>query len=599
MKDYLEIDEVKALEVLDSRGNPTVQVEVIAGGYSGVAMVPSGASTGAFEAVELRDGDKSRYLGKGVLKAVENVNTIIRDKITSSNYLRENLDVLKAVSRSPYIVGSDFMGEEINDISELKPVIKELVQYAVKEDNGFTIRIHAGENDSLRDNVANSIKCIKESLEEGQKIPNFRLGHGLYTADLNSEEGKILMEEMKETGAVLEFQLTSNVRLNNLSSVSKHPLKKYLKNGVKCVQGTDGCGFYGIDTIDEQIALRNLLGITDDDFSKMREVEEEVLELKEKYFFEKSKKFEKFLNGRTVYNALLQEEEKNLAMLDLNEINLRSSDNLNSYKVFEGKIVDLPSDKMPIVIAGGSFNSKDRITLINEQTKKALRELLEKVDNKNTYILIGHKMQGYERAVLDISKELHKKFNITAVVPKYVSEETKVNLESNSELNGIYVSPDPSELGIYKSFNYEVFERRNSVCISIKIEHNAGSSIYDVCDEDYYRRAIAYIEKNVENPLYFLCSDNVEKAKNLFFNDSSNNAFIVAGDCIPGTSKRYCPPSSKSFSEFERRCFYGICTFRSHYNFDSDSCTDYLYDRILCNGKPPSGGKQGGQCGKA
>lgn len=85
MKEYLEIDEVKALEVLDSRGNPTVQVEVIAGGYSGVAMVPSGASTGSFEAVELRDGDKSRYLGKGVLKAVENVNTIVAPKLKGMN----------------------------------------------------------------------------------------------------------------------------------------------------------------------------------------------------------------------------------------------------------------------------------------------------------------------------------------------------------------------------------------------------------------------------------------------------------------------------------------------------------------------------------
>ncbi len=86
MKNYLEIDEVRALEVLDSRGNPTVQVEVVLeDGSSGVAMVPSGASTGSFEAVELRDGDKSRYLGKGVLKAVENVNTIIRDKIVGMN----------------------------------------------------------------------------------------------------------------------------------------------------------------------------------------------------------------------------------------------------------------------------------------------------------------------------------------------------------------------------------------------------------------------------------------------------------------------------------------------------------------------------------
>ncbi|MFZ5965734.1 MAG: phosphopyruvate hydratase [Bacillota bacterium] len=76
------IVDVYAREVLDSRGNPTVEVEVyLEGGASGKAMVPSGASTGAFEAVELRDDDKSRYLGKGVLKAVENVNEIIAPEI--------------------------------------------------------------------------------------------------------------------------------------------------------------------------------------------------------------------------------------------------------------------------------------------------------------------------------------------------------------------------------------------------------------------------------------------------------------------------------------------------------------------------------------
>ena len=86
MKDYLGIESVKALEVLDSRGNPTVQVEVVTeGGFSGVAMVPSGASTGSFEAVELRDGDKSRYLGKGVQKAVDNVNNIIAEKLEGEN----------------------------------------------------------------------------------------------------------------------------------------------------------------------------------------------------------------------------------------------------------------------------------------------------------------------------------------------------------------------------------------------------------------------------------------------------------------------------------------------------------------------------------
>ncbi|WP_201372348.1 phosphopyruvate hydratase [Ktedonobacter robiniae] len=76
------IEEVTAHEILDSRGNPTVQVEVLLmGGAHGIAAVPSGASTGAHEAVELRDGDKSRYGGKGVLKAVENVNDQISDAL--------------------------------------------------------------------------------------------------------------------------------------------------------------------------------------------------------------------------------------------------------------------------------------------------------------------------------------------------------------------------------------------------------------------------------------------------------------------------------------------------------------------------------------
>src|SRR5437762_11386724 len=74
----MEIQSVLAREILDSRGNPTVEVEaILADGSVGRAAVPSGASTGAHEAVELRDGDKSRYLGKGVLTAVKKVNEVI------------------------------------------------------------------------------------------------------------------------------------------------------------------------------------------------------------------------------------------------------------------------------------------------------------------------------------------------------------------------------------------------------------------------------------------------------------------------------------------------------------------------------------------
>ena len=90
MKAYLEITDVIGREILDSRGNPTVEVEVyLEDGTVGRAAVPSGASTGIFEACELRDGDKSRYLGKGVLNAVDNVNTEIATALIGMNVLEQ------------------------------------------------------------------------------------------------------------------------------------------------------------------------------------------------------------------------------------------------------------------------------------------------------------------------------------------------------------------------------------------------------------------------------------------------------------------------------------------------------------------------------
>ena len=95
MKNFLKIQDIKSMQILDSRGNPTVQVEVITeDGYVGKSSVPSGASTGSFEAVELRDGDKNNYLGKSVEKAIENVNKKIAKKIIGMNvYDQRKIDI--------------------------------------------------------------------------------------------------------------------------------------------------------------------------------------------------------------------------------------------------------------------------------------------------------------------------------------------------------------------------------------------------------------------------------------------------------------------------------------------------------------------------
>ena len=443
-----------------------------------------------FPVIEKETGVKIRFL-VGIRRIPL---TIIKDQKTSSTYLKENINVLKAVAKSPYVVGSDFIGEEINDISDLQPAIDEIVKYA-KQDEGFTIRVHAGENDSLRDNVRKSIMCIKNALEDGQKMPRCRIGHGLYSENLNTKSGIELMQFMRENGVVIEFQLTSNVRLNNLSDLSNHPIKKFLENGVKCVQGTDGCGMYGSDTFDEQLALQNLLGLTENDFEKMRNVEDEIINYNDKYFEEKQKNFEKFLAGRTIREAILSEEEKNMKET-IEDDELRIVNSVETEKELKEKIKTLPVDKVPVIIAGGSFNTKGRETIPSEDGLKVLKDFIQNIDTEKVYFVIGHKMQGYEKAVIDISKELDKKVEIDAIVPKLVTEKVKDRL-LDEKVKGICISPETEELGIYKSFNYEIFERRKAVVIAF----DGNSPVLNLVQEAKNGKGKSKIYVNQENEL--------------------------------------------------------------------------------------------------
>ena len=261
----------------------------------------------------------------------------------------------------------------------------------------------------------------------------------------------------------MEFQITSNVRLNNLSNLSKHPIKKYLQNGIKCVQGTDGCGLYGIDTIDEQLALQNFLELNEDDFEKMREIENEIIKDREDYFDIKSKKFEEWLAERNFKDAFIEEEEKYFNENKNNKIELYMTDKLYSKDYFKHITVkSLPLDKIPIVIAGGSFNARGIKTRVEEKGRKILEKIVEKNSPDNAYFVIGHKIEGYEKEIIDICKEKNKRFKIFAIIPKMITKDEKERL-LNSGVTGICISIESEESGIYKSFNYEIFERRSSI----------------------------------------------------------------------------------------------------------------------------------------
>ncbi len=392
--------------------------------------------------------------------------TIVKDSITPADYLVKNLTVLNAVMEDPYVAGCDFVGEEINDIQELAPAFREIVKIA-RCDPDFVIRVHAGENDSLRDNVAHSIQCVKDALAPGQQMPQMRIGHGLYTCSLRSEKGKELLRAIRDNHIVLEFQLSSNVRLNNLNLLDKHPLHQYLRAGIHCVQGTDGGALYGTNSIDEQLSLEKLLNLTHKELRSMKETENAILTESRDAFQRKTLAFRAMVGNRDFTDFLLEKIEEGEGRIGEN-MTLPGRKLLDSNTELEDQIEELPWDRMPVVVAGGSFNTQKRTTRVTPEGTELVEKMVEQLSPREYFFVLGHTLQGYERHLLECNRkraeEGKEPFRIFCFVPARL---TKTQLQRlKKEDVRIRVSTESQAMGIYKSFNYEIFERRPSVVVA-------------------------------------------------------------------------------------------------------------------------------------
>ena len=392
--------------------------------------------------------------------------TIVKDSVTPADYLVKNLTVLNAVMEDPYVAGCDFVGEEINDIQELAPAFREIVKIA-RRDPDFVIRVHAGENDSLRDNVAHSIQCVKDALAPGQQMPQMRIGHGLYTCSLRSEKGKELLRAIRDNHIVLEFQLSSNVRLNNLNLLDKHPLHQYLRAGIHCVQGTDGGALYGTNSIDEQLSLEKLLNLTHKELRSMKETENAILTESRDAFQRKTLAFRAMVGHRDFTDFLLEKIEESEGRIGEN-MTLPGRKLLDSNTELEDQIEELPWDRMPVVVAGGSFNTQKRTTRVTPEGTELVEKMVEQLSPREYFFVLGHTLQGYERHLLECNRkraeEGKEPFRIFCFVPARL---TKTQLQRlKKEDVRIRVSTESQAMGIYKSFNYEIFERRPSVVVA-------------------------------------------------------------------------------------------------------------------------------------
>ncbi len=395
--------------------------------------------------------------------------TIVKDAVTPANYLEQNLEVLKATALDPYVAGCDFVGEEINDIITLKPAFKEIVKIAAA-DPSFVIRVHAGENDSQKDNIAHSIACVKDSLSPGQKMPKMRLGHGLYTYSLSSKKGKDALKELKDNNVVLEFQITSNVRLNNLNTLENHPLKQYLKQGISCVQGTDGAALYGTNSIDEQLSLAKMLGLTDTELKQMRDSEQAIIEESQQAYSTKKAAFAKLLGDRDMEEVLLEK----MKAVKISNGAKKTATKLDANTELKDQIEDITWDRLPVVLLGGSFNTESRTTKISANAIKEMDELLEYLNPEEVCFVIGHKLSGYEKYLLENNK---KGFRIYSFVPALITKKEASKIK-NSDVK-VRVSIESEGMGIYKSINYEIFERRPSVVVAFDGNSAAANLIQE------------------------------------------------------------------------------------------------------------------------
>ena len=150
-----------------------------------------------------------------------------------------------------YIVGFDIAGYESSKFNNA--LLKMLLNYLVENKSKLTMRLHAGENSYPHENVYNALAFLKNELNEFYKseeqydvpkderyMPRIRIGHGVFFNDYDEEKGKQTIRLVKEMGAAIEINMSSNFLLNNINAANENPVKKYLDEGVMIVIGTDG-----------------------------------------------------------------------------------------------------------------------------------------------------------------------------------------------------------------------------------------------------------------------------------------------------------------------------------------------------------------------
>ncbi len=388
--------------------------------------------------IESETGVKLRFLGA-------------MSRHSDKEWNEDEVERLKIASKSPYIVGCDFMGHETNPTSDFYPQIKELAKYAILNDPSFVIRVHAGENVLFKNNVRQVLLAVEDAHRElsqqmGREMPypQVRIGHGIYGFDEapswdESDETKTIstLELCNKIKPIIEFNMSSNLSLNNINFLSEIPIKKYIDSGVQVVLGTDGRGIYST-SISQEMLLAKQAGLTLEDFKKISNTEEHIKNLENKRFLSLQGKAE----GQSFYIGSKQKGLKyhytpEVEVFYKNE-EIKRQERLQEEIARCGaetraeKIKEALKFKKPILITGSSHKHFPKILEHPDQLSRiqiVLDVLVHAVDPQKAYFITGGTNHGVEKELHKIANEFNKNGANLVVLGTLTEEAVK---DSNS-----------------------------------------------------------------------------------------------------------------------------------------------------------------------
>ena len=339
------------------------------------------------------------------------------------------IDRLQTIASSRFIVGCDYMGHETNETYEFEEELQKLAKYAMFKDPNFVIRIHAGENPIYKTNVYDALKIIYDEHEKAQKesgktlpMPRVRIGHGLYGLDIeadgkyNSLEEGAVFKLAREMGAIVEFNMSSNLALNNINTISEVPIKEYIDSGVKAVLGTDGHGMYSTSSLQESV-LAEVAGLSKKDFDVIEKTEDEVI----KAAIDRENTRPLLENIDDMYTSFHYDTPDGLPRWNeevAKEKEIKNKETLsflNQQIASSGAITDkalIEKDtkgKIPILISGASEKSWPTISEENRELIILTMQVLANTLNPQTsYIVTGGTNFGVERIMHEAVQRRNK-----------------------------------------------------------------------------------------------------------------------------------------------------------------------------------------------